>query len=50
MQLGIRKGETRISLNHEDVWELGREWEMQKRFMDKGMGNWFHNIYSRTDI
>ena len=30
MQLGMAKTEARISQNYENVWDLGREWEMKK--------------------
>ena len=30
IQLGMGKAKARISPNHENVWELGREWEMKK--------------------
>ena len=35
IQLGIEKAKARISPNHENVWDLGREWEMKKDYHGK---------------
>ena len=34
-QLGMRKAKARISLNNENVWNSGREWEMIKDYNGK---------------
>ena len=31
----MRKTKARISPNHENVWDLGREWEMKKDYHGK---------------
>ena len=35
IQLGMGKAKGRISSNHENVWDLGREWEMKKDYHGK---------------
>ena len=38
IQLGMGKTKVRISPNHENMWDLGRDWEMEKIIMGKGNG------------
>ena len=32
IQWGMGKAKIRISSNHENVWDLGREWDMKKDY------------------
>ena len=37
IQLVMGKTKAKISPKHENVWDLGREWEMKKNSWEKGM-------------
>ena len=39
------KAKARISPNHENVWDLEREWEMKKDYHGKGNGKLVENLF-----
>ena len=45
IQLGMGKTKARISPNHKNVWDLGREWEMKKIITRKGNGKLVENLF-----